>query len=613
MNKAVESKHINFSNQVVEKRIEQLLENMSLAQKIGQMTQAERLFCSPEQARKFHIGSILSGGGSCPGDNQLADWVQMADEYWHASTSKDERHLGIPIIYGVDAIHGNNNVLGATVFPHNIGLGAARNPELMQKLASATAREVLAAGVDWTFAPTLAVAQSNRWGRMYESYSQDPVLVANYAAPFVDGLQSSYDDDGVISCVKHWVGDGGTTKGIDQGETTLSYQDLERVHMLPYYPALEAGAMTVMVSFNSWNGDKCHGHRFLLQQELKGRLAFSGFVVSDFDGIDYLSQDYYEAVALGVNAGIDMFMVPEEWQRFIEYLTQHVEIGSVSMSRIDDAVRRILRVKAASGLLDQVKPSARAWSNHSSFGGEKHRQLAKNAVAQSLVLLKNDNSILPIKKQNRVLVCGKNADNIGHQCGGFTIAWQGVSGNEDIAGGTSILNGLVGFHEQVTYVEQDRVEQIEPNDFDVAVAVIGETPYAEGLGDIRTNENDIVEAGSQIRGLMKVLEPYGTSTKLSELHPEDLRLLRSLSDKNIPIVAVLISGRPLQIDLELDLTDAFVAAWLPGSEGQGVAEVLLGKLDFVGKLPFDWPRDSAENSERGLNARFPIGYGLNYR
>ena len=610
MNKAVEYPQAKRAEQLVDERVKNLLSSMSLAQKVGQMTQAERLFCSPEEAREYHIGSILSGGGSCPGDNRVSDWVTMADTFWEASTKPDADHLGIPILYGVDAIHGNNNVLDATVFPHNIGLGATRDPDLLFRIARVTAKEILATGVEWTFAPTLAVAQSNRWGRMYESYSQNPAIVASFAGPFVQGLQSNIEDDAVIACVKHWVGDGGTTKGIDQGETTVDYEELERVHMSPYYPALAAGSLSVMVSFNSWNGDKCHGHQFLIKDELKGRLNFSGFVVSDWDGIDYLAEDYFEAVALGVNSGIDMFMVPEEWKRFIEYLTQHVEMGNVSMDRIDDAVRRILRVKVLTGLLDQVAPSKRPWSNHSSYGGLEHRELAREAVSKSLVLLKNEQNILPLNSNQRILVAGKNANNIGHQCGGFTVAWQGVDGNEELALGTSILQGMRQHSESITHVDTEDLERIEQDDFDVAVVVIGETPYAEGLGDIRASENDIVEAGSQIRGLMKVLQPYGTSTKLNELHPEDFALIQSLKQKGIPVVTVMISGRPLQADQEIDSSNAFVAAWLPGSEGAGVADGLFGVTSISGKLSFDWPKDSELNQDKVVDVRFPIDYGL---
>ena len=341
---------------VLKARVETLLSRMTLDQKIGQMTQPERMACTPEDVKAYHLGSVLSGGGSCPGENKPADWVDMNDAYWVASMEEDEQHLAIPLIYGVDAIHGNSNVLGATVFPHNIGLGATRDPDLLKRIAQATAREILACGVDWTFAPTLAVARNDHWGRTYESYSEDTQLVTSYAAPFVEGMQSDLGDDGVAACVKHWVGDGGTTHGIDQGETTLSLGELRDVHMRPYQPAIDAGVLTVMASFNSWNGDKCHGHKQLLTDVLKDEMGFEGFIISDWDGIDYLSEDYYDAVGKGVNAGIDMFMVSVEWIEFISHVRNHVLNGTVSMQRIDDAVRRILLTKFAAGLFDKPRP-----------------------------------------------------------------------------------------------------------------------------------------------------------------------------------------------------------------------------------------------------------------
>lgn len=599
----------------IREKVEDLLARMSLDQKIGQMTQAERMTCTPDQARQYHLGSILSGGGSVPGDNRPADWVEMNDAYWQASMQQGEGHLPIPIIYGVDAIHGNNNVLGATVFPHNIGLGATNDPELLKRIAQATAREILATGVEWTFAPTLAVARDNHWGRVYESYSEDPEIVKSYAAPFVEGLQSDFREDSVVACVKHWVGDGGTTNGIDQGETTLSAADLERIHITPYYPALEAGVLTVMVSFNSWNGDKCHGHYELVTEKLKNRMGFDGFVVSDWDGIDYLHEDYYQAVALAVNAGVDMFMVPENWKTFIQHLRKHVELGTVPIDRVDDAVRRILLVKCACGLFDKPRPAQRKWSNHSSFGSVEHRQIAREAVQKSLVLLKNDGNLLPLNKGARILVAGKNADNRGHQCGGFTVAWQGTSGNEYIEGGSSIWEGIKQHSPNAKLSVDGQAAVDEPDAFDTAIVVIGERPYAEGLGDVRMNDDVIVEAGSQIKGSMKVLEPYGQTLELCELHPEDLATIRRITDQGIPAVVVLVSGRTLIINQELEQSTAFVAAWLPGSEGQGVADVLFGDKNFTGKLSFTWPKTERPTLNRGdkpYDPLFPYGFGLSY-
>ena len=594
-------------------KVEALLGKMTLAQKVGQMVQTERMAITPEQVKDWHIGSVLSGGGSCPGDNHLQDWVEMNDAYWMASMEEDADHLAIPIIYGVDAIHGNNNVKGATVFPHNMGLGAANDPDLLERIAQVTAREILASGVDWTFAPTLAVAQDSHWGRTYESYSQTPEIVSAYAGRFVQGLQGDLGQDSVVACVKHWVGDGGTTHGIDQGDTRVTEGELRELHMSPYLPALEAGVLTVMVSFNSWNGDKCHGHHYLLTYVLKQQLGFEGVVISDWDGIDYLSESYFDAVAMGVNAGIDMFMVSEHWQPFIEHLTAHVNQGTVSMDRIDDAVRRILYVKFAHGLFDKPRPAERYWSNHESYGSAEHREVAREAVRKSLVLLKNEESILPLAKDKRILVAGKNADNIGHQCGGFTVAWQGTSGNEFVTGGTSIWGGIQEVAANAVLSAGGKGEDADPDQHDVAIVVIGETPYAEGMGDIRTGDDVIVEAGSMINGLLKVLEPYGSSLVLEELHPEDLETITNITSRGIPVVTVMVSGRPLVTNPEIEASSAFVAAWLPGSEGQGVADVLFGDYPFNGKLSFSWPKTANTPTRAGdsyCDPLFHYGYGL---
>ncbi len=590
-----------------------LLRKMTLAQKIGQMVQTERMAITPEQVKAWHVGSVLSGGGSCPGKNRLQDWVDMNDAYWAASMEADDDHLAIPIIYGVDAVHGNNNVLGATVFPHNIGLGAANDPELLERIARITAREVLASGVEWTFAPTLAVARNAQWGRTYESYSEDPEIVGTYAARFVRGLQGDLGEDGLVACVKHWVGDGGTRHGIEQGDTRVPETELRRLHMAPYLPALEAGVLTLMVSFNSWNGDKCHGNGYLVDYVLKQQLGFDGFVISDWDGIDYLADSYYDAVALGANAGIDMFMVSENWQPFIEHLNTHVTRGNVPVSRIDDAVRRILTVKYAYGLFDKPRPASRRWSGDNSFGSDDHREVAREAVRKSLVLLKNDGGLLPLTREQRVLVAGKNADNRGHQCGGFTVAWQGTSGNQAIIGGSSIWEGIRDAVPGAELSADGLGEDADPERHDVAVVVIGETPYAEGMGDIRPGDDIIVQAGSQINGSLKVLEPYGRTLNLSELHPEDLRTIINIARQGVPVVTVLLSGRPLVANYEIEASTAFVAAWLPGSEGRGVADVLLGDHPFTGRLSFSWPRSTERTcdvGDPGYEVLFPRGFGL---
>jgi beta-glucosidase len=595
-------------------RIEGLLERMTLDQKIGQMTQPERMHITPDEVKAYHIGSVLSGGGSWPGENRPSDWVAMNDAYWAASTEEDAEHLGIPILYGVDAVHGHNNVLGAVLLPHNIGLGAANDPDLARRIARVTALEILATGVEWTFAPTLAVARNDHWGRTYESWSEDPEIVSRLAGAFVEGLQHDLGADAVVACAKHWVGDGGTTGGVDQGETTLPEGELRRLHVAPYLEALRAGALTVMASYSSWNGEKCHGHRYLLTDVLKGELGFQGFVVSDWDGIDQLDDDYAEAVGLAVNAGVDLFMVPEKWKRFLAELRAHVESGRVSMRRVDDAVRRILRVKMAYGLFDRPRPAERPWSNHASFGSEAHREVAREAVRKSLVLLKNEGQALPFNGKARILVAGKSAHNVGLQCGGFSVDWQGSDGNHRVEGGSSIWDGIQARSPRAVLSPDGSAA--DDGDFDVAVVVIGERPYAEGLGDVRIAKE--VPRGSMAAGARAVpgpgkLQPYGATLEHAISHPEDLAVIRRIADQGIPVVTVLVSGRPLVVNPEMEASRAFVAAWLPGSEGVAVADVLFGDFDFTGRLSFSWPRTDADNPNRGdggADPLFPYGFGL---
>ncbi|MCB2230312.1 glycoside hydrolase family 3 protein [bacterium] len=599
------------SKSIVEK-VEDLLARMSLEQKIGQMLQTERLAVRPDQVKEHHIGSVLSGGGSNPGNNTPLDWVAMNDAYWAASMEADERHLPIPLLYGVDAIHGHNNVRGATVFPHNIGLGAANDPELLERIARTTAREILATGVEWTFAPTLAVARDDHWGRTYESYSEDPEIVSAYAERFVNGLQGDLGRDSVLSCAKHWVGDGGTEHGIDQGDTRVSLDELERIHIAPYYSAIKSSVLTVMASYNSWNGNKCHGHHYLLTDLLKKRMGFKGFIISDWNGTDQLAENFEEAVGLAANAGVDMFMVPEKWREFIAAMKNLAQNGSVPIQRIDDAVRRILTVKFAYGLFEKPRPAERYWSNHASFGSQEHREVAREAVRKSLVLLKNDNSVLPVEKGARILVAGKSADNRGHQCGGFTVEWQGTSGNHAIEGGTSIWEGIHRMAPNAVLSEDGSAA--DSQEFDVAFVVIGERPYAEGLGDVR--RDGAVSRGSTPERPDLVLKPYADTLELAVTHPEDLRVIKRISQRGIPVVAILISGRPLVVNQELSESAAFVAAWLPGSEGQGVADVLLGDFDFQGKLSFSWPAHPDQKLNRGDDPYEPLysyGYGLRYR
>ncbi len=593
--------------------VESILSRMTLAQKVGQMTQPERMEISPAEVRDFHIGSVLSGAGSCPGANRPEDWINMADASWNAATEQTESHLPIPILYGVDAIHGNANVLGATVFPHNIGLGAANDADLIERIARATALEILATGVDWTFAPTLAVARNDKWGRTYESYSEDPAIVTVFADRFVSGMQGNLGEEGVLACAKHWIGDGGTWNGVDQGETRIGFDELKRVHMTPYLRALAARVQTIMVSFNSWNGDKCHGHGFLVTELLKNQLGFDGFVISDWDGIDYLSKDYAEAIALSVNAGVDMFMISVEWREFIRLLIRHVESDIVPMERIDDAVRRILTVKHRFGLFEKPAPAARKWSGSSVFGCKDHRDLAREAVRKSLVLLKNEQQLLPLQKQSRILVAGRNADNRGAQCGGFTVEWQGTKSSSQIEGGTSIWEAIRDVNPTAQLSLNGSAASRDRHD--VALVVIGEDPYAEGMGDIRESDDVVVQSGSMIRGTLKVLEPYGQSLALADLHPEDLEVIEKISAQGIPVVAVMLSGRPLVVEPEMALATAFIAAWLPGSEASGIADVLFGDYNFTGRLAFSWPTADGRQQnvgDDGYQPLFPYGFGLSY-
>lgn len=639
----------------IENKVSELLAKMTLDQKIGQLLQPERQFVTPEEVKKYHIGSVLSGGGSVPGDNKPEDWIKMNDEYWAASMEEDDYHLAIPLIYGVDAIHGNTNVLGAVVFPHNIGLGAAHDPELLERIASTTAKEIAATGVEWTFAPTLAVARNDHWGRTYESYSEDPKIVSEYAPRFVKGLQGNYEEDKVIACVKHFVGDGATLHGIDQGDMCISEEELRKIHIPPYEAAIKAGVLTVMVSLSSWDGVKCHGHKYLLTDLLKKELGFNGFVISDWDGIDYLDESYEECAVQSLNAGIDMFMITGKWKEFIQHVKKNVENGRITMERLDDAVRRILRVKYEFGMFEKPRPAERKLSlDPSCFGCEEHRKVAREAVRKSLVMLKNDEEILPLDKNARILVTGKNAHNRGHQCGGFTVAWQGVDDNAEstekpyimsdsekekprkiklskeifprssIIGGTSIWEGIqtVAPNAQLSVDGSDA----DPAKHDVAIVCIGEVPYAEMLGDIRVEglaKGLKISKGSTFEDTLPgeaipIMKkgPYGTHLYLHQLHPEDIETIKNLTREGIPVVAVMVCGRPLVIEQELAESKAFVVAWFPGSEGRGVADVIFGDHDFQGKLSFSWPRYDDENwnlGDEGYDPMFPYGFGLKYK
>lgn len=579
-----------------EARIEQILAGMTLAQKVGQMTQPEIKFVTPEQVRRFYIGSVLNGGGAWPGNNKYAalqDWVQLAEAYHQASMSTDMK-IPVPVIWGTDAVHGHNNVLGATLFPHNIALGATRNPALVAEIGKAVARQVRASGIPWTFAPTLAVSQDLRWGRAYESYSADPAVVEQLGAAFVRGLQGSLgSDDSALATAKHFIGDGGTFLGRDQGQTRTSEKRLRDLHGRGYYGALGAGAQTVMASFNSWfdtaaNKDegKLHGHRHLLTTVLKEQMGFDGLVVSDWNGIGQVAGCSDTRCAQAINAGIDLVMVPEHWQAFISDTIALVERGEIPMARIDDAVRRILRVKLRAGLFDKSPAQ-------NQFAGQpdalQARELARRAVRESLVLLKNERQVLPLRREARVLVVGKSADSLENQTGGWTLSWQGTGNkNSDFANGQSVLAGLrEALGEQRVSFSIDG-KGVRVTDFDAVIAVIGETPYAEGVGDI---------------------PPWGT-LRHADRHPEDLAVLKAVSGQGKPVITVFIAGRPLFVNELVNLSDAFVGAWLPGTEGGGVADVLLqGGAGFKGRLPFAWPSEACPKGGKPL---FALGHGLQY-
>jgi beta-glucosidase len=590
----------------VEQRVAAILATMSVEQKVGQMIQPEIKFVSPSDVKKYHIGSILNGGGSFPGERKnsaIQDWVDLADNYYNASVDTSNGGTGIPIIWGTDAVHGHNNVIGATLFPHNIGLGAANDPQLLRQIGTVTAREVAVTGIDWIFAPTVAVVKDNRWGRTYEGYSSDSAIVKAYAGEIVKGIQGEPGEVGsdpskVVATAKHWIGDGGTYRGVDQGNTILDLEQLLELHGQGYLSALDADVQSVMVSFNSWNGRKLHGHKQLITDVLKDQLGFDGLVVSDWDGVGQVEGCTTENCAQAINAGIDLIMVPQGWRNLITNMLAQVESGVIPMARIDDAVTRILRVKIRAGLFEKGAPSSRQLAGEGDIiGSAEHRAIARDAVRKSLVLLKNKNQLLPLKGQQHILVTGDGADNIGKQNGGWTITWQGTENkNSDFPGATSIYAGL----KQAVENNGGSVELSADDSFvkkpDVAVVVFGEEPYAEGVGDIE-------------------------SLDYRDGYQADLDLLQSLKAKNIPVVAVFLTGRPLWMNAELNSSDAFVVAWLPGSEGVGVADVMVAdsagkaRYDFTGRLSFDWPNSELNKA----NLAMPVsdllltrGQGLSY-
>jgi beta-glucosidase len=566
-------------------RVSDLLSRMTLDEKLGQMTQAERGAVTSADVTTYRLGSLLSGGGSAPSPNNATSWANMYDTFQQAALATP---LGIPVIYGVDAVHGHNNVYGATIFPHNIGLGATRDQALVQQIGQVVAEEVSGTGIDWDFAPCVCVARDDRWGRTYESFGEVPDIPSSMTS-LITGLQGSSlgGPTSVLATAKHYVGDGGTTGGDDQGNTQLSEAQLRAIHLPPFQAAVNRGVGSVMISYNSWNGVKMHGHQYLISTVLKGELGFSGFVVSDWNGIDQIDgQPGFTAaeVVAAVNAGIDMVMVPNAWKTFIGVLRSEVQAGRITLARVDDANRRILTKKFELGLFERPLTN-RAYT--STIGSASHRALARQAVRQSQVLLKNAGNVLPLARDNnKIFVAGKNANNIGNQSGGWTISWQGSSGN--ITPGTTILQGIrnaVGPTSSVTY--NVRGTGIDTS-YNVAIAVVGETPYAEGQGDRTTNMS---------------------------LDREDLRTIAALRKTGVPVIVVLVSGRPLEIATELPKWNALLAAWLPGTEGDGVADVLFGTTSPTGRLPMTWMTSVSQqpiNDGDGKAPLFPLGFGLTY-
>jgi beta-glucosidase len=584
------------SNTAAEAQVDTLLEQMSLAEKIGQMTQVEKNSISPQAVTEYFIGSVLSGGGGNPTPNTPQNWARMVRDFLEAA---QQTRLRIPLIYGVDAVHGHSNVRGSVIFPHNIGLGATRDADLIQRIAEVTAKELLATNVHWDFAPAVSVPQDIRWGRIYEGYGESPDIVTPLGVAYVKGLQAG----GVLPSVKHFVADGGTKWGstsryewlqgnwqapgdsykIDQGNADIDEATLRAVHLPPYKAAIEAGALNVMISFSSWQGLKMHAQKYLITDVLKNEWGFEGFVVSDWMAISQIDRSFYTSVVTSINAGLDMVMVPFDYKKFIGTLTEAVEKGDVPLSRIDDAVRRILKVKMAVGLFEQPFGDE---SLLAEVGSDEHRAVAREAVRKSLVLLKNEHNLLPLSKNlSRILVAGDAANNVGMQCGGWTIDWQGASGA--ITTGTNILEAVHQIVGEDTAVEYSVTGEFSADATDIGIVVIGEPPYAEGLGD----RGDVT------------------------LPAADVELINQMRKICQRLVVIMLSGRPLIITPQLEQADAFVLAWLPGTEAAGISDVVFGDFPFTGKLSHTYPRTAEDVPLAALKqhpegALFPLGYGL---
>jgi beta-glucosidase len=597
--------------QPVEARVEDLLKRMTLDEKIGQMTQVEKNSIKPGDITKYFIGSILSGGGGSPDENTAKAWYAMVQGYQDEALAT---RLEIPLIYGVDAVHGHGNLLNATIFPHNIGLGATNNPDLVEKIGRATAEEILATGIPWNFSPVVAVVQDVRWGRTYEGFGEETDLVASLGTAYIKGMQTLQDSDAVgpsqsiftLATPKHYIGDGATIWGssrtedyeLDQGNMQVPEAVLREIYLPPYQSAVNAGALNVMASFSSWKGLKMHAEQYLLTDVLKAELGFNGFVVSDWQGMDQIfPDDYYLSIVTSVNAGVDMNMVPYDYVKFIETMKQAVNNGDIPESRVDEAVRRILRVKFSLGLFEQPMPDSKY---QATIRSREHLELARQAVRESLVLLTNTNDILPLAKDTPIIfVAGEGANDIGLQSGGWTLEWQGKTGNDNQ--GTTILSGiraLAGSNSRIEYNRDADFSEFEDSDgnplvADIGIVVLAEKPYAEGVGD---------------RADLTLTEG-------------EVKLLDNTKKQSRSIIVILLSGRPRVITEQLPMAEAWIAAWWPGTEGTGIADVLFGDYLFTGKTAYSWPRTNEQlpiNVNNAVNKTgcdaplLPFGYGLTY-
>lgn len=573
----------------IESQIDSLLSIMTLDEKVGQMTQVDYLaFKDLNDIKKYFIGSILWGGNSEIDDISAKGWSKTSDKLQNYAL---QTRLKIPLLLGIDAVHGHNNVSDAVIFPHNIALGCTRNPSLVEEAAHVTAKEVAGTGINWAFAPCVAVARNDKWGRTYESFGEDPRLVAEMGAAEVHGFEGDYvSDDAVLSCTKHFLGDGGTTNGKDQGNTECDEETLRKIHLPGYIDAIKAGTNSIMVSYSSWNNKKMSANKYLITDLLKNELGFKGLVVSDWAAIDQLGNDYKKDIEESINAGLDMVMIPNgagQKNNYLEYIKDIKELfieGKITQARIDDAVKRIIRVKLNMDLFNKTTTDKNLLEQ---VGSDEHREVARECVRQSLVLLKNENNVLPLSKNSaKIFVAGKGANSIGMQCGGWTISWQGNVDQNNL-NGTTILQGIknaVDDSTNVTYSE-DGIG-VEGNDF--AIVVVGENPYAEMLGD----RQDL------------------------SLSQKDIDIIENVKKAGIPIVVLLLSGRPMIINKVLEMADAFVAAWLPGTEGEGVADILFGDYNPRGKLSRSWPKSNSQEpinvGDSNYNPLFPYGYGLSY-